>query len=579
MNVLDKLGRGEIGKTLASQSGVLRTVLVFSMVINLLMLAPSIYMLQVYDRALPSGNKTTLLMLTVLMLLFFGFISAMEYVRSLVVIRVGSRIDLELNKRVYTAAFEQNLKKVGAPAGQALADLATLRQFVTGNGLFAFMDVPWFPFYLVVMFLFNVWVGLFSVVGAAILVALAIINERVSHKPLSETSKLQVQSNTQATNTLRNAEVIEAMGMLPSLRGRWFESHEKYLTETARVSEKLGTISATTRFIRLSVQSLVLGLGAYLVMIGDMSSGLMIAGSILMGKVLGPVELLINVWRQWAGVRSAYERLSKLLDENPPRETGMPLPAPKGLVSVESVTAGPPGTRQAVLNNVSMKLEPGDVLAVVGPSGSGKSTLARLLVGVWAPQLGKVRLDGADLSQWNKDLLGPHLGYLPQDIELFAGTVAQNISRFGQADSAAVIAAAQQAGVHEMILRFPKGYDTELSTDGASLSAGQRQRIGLARALYGGPSLIVLDEPNSNLDEAGEMALAQTLRMLRESGRTVVLISHRANVLQLSTKLAFIRDGQLQAFGPTQQVLEAMAKAQQQQAQAAAGQAAPQGGQ
>ena len=429
------------------------------------------------------------------------------------------------------------------------------------------------------VFLFNVWVGLFSVVGAAILVALAIINERVSHKPLSETSKLQVQSNTQATNTLRNAEVIEAMGMLPSLRGRWFESHEKYLTETARVSEKLGTISATTRFIRLSVQSLVLGLGAYLVMIGDMSSGLMIAGSILMGKVLGPVELLINVWRQWAGVRSAYERLNKLLEENPPRETGMPLPAPKGLVSVESVTAGPPGTRQAVLNNVSMKLEPGDVLAVIGPSGSGKSTLARLLVGVWAPQLGKVRLDGADLSQWNKDLLGPHLGYLPQDIELFAGTVAQNISRFGQADSARVIAAAQQAGVHEMILRFPKGYDTELTDGAASLSAGQRQRIGLARALYGAPSLIVLDEPNSNLDEAGEMALAQTLKWLRESGRTVVLISHRANVLQLSTKLAFIRDGQLQAFGPTQQVLEAMAKAQQQQAQAAAGQAAPQGGQ
>lgn len=576
MNVLGKLAHGEIGKALASQSKVLRTVLVFSMVINLLMLTPSIYMLQVYDRALTSANTTTLLMLSLLTLLFFCFISALEYVRSLVVIRVGSQIDLELNKRVYTAAFEQNLKKVGTPAGQALSDLATLRQFVTGNGLFAFMDVPWFPFYLVVMFLFDVWVGLFSLVGVAILVVLAIINERVSHKPLSETNKLQVQSNAQATNTLRNAEVIEAMGMLPSLRGRWFEAHAKYLTETALVSEKLGTISATTRFVRLSLQSLVLGLGAYLVILGEMTPGVMIAGSILMGKVLGPVELLINVWRQWAGVRSAHERLNKLLDENPPRETGMPLPAPKGHLSVESVTAGPPGTRQAVLSNVSFRLEPGDVLAVVGPSGSGKSTLARLMVGVWAPQLGKVRLDGADLSQWNKDLLGPHLGYLPQNIELFAGTVAQNISRFGPPDSAAVIAAAQQAGVHEMILRFPKGYDTELSDDAASLSAGQRQRIGLARALYGAPSLIVLDEPNSNLDEAGELALAQTLRWLRESQRTVVLISHRANVLQLSTKLAFIRDGQLQAFGPTQQVLEAMAKAQQ-QAQAAAGQAAPGG--
>lgn len=577
MNLLEKLWQGEIGKAIASQKKVLRTVLVFSMVINMLMLTPSIYMLQVYDRALPSGNTTTLLMLTLLTLFFFAFISALEYIRSLVAIRMGSRMDLDLNQRVYTAAFEQNLRKVGSPAGQALSDLATLRQFVTGNGLFAFMDVPWFPVYLVVLFMFDVWVGVFALCGALLLVALAVINERLSHEPLSETSKLQVQSNNQATNTLRNAEVIEAMGMLPNLRTRWLELHQKYLTQHALANEQLGTVSATTRFVRLSMQSLVLGLGGWLVILGEMSPGMMIAGSILMGKVLGPVELLINVWRQWAGVRSAHERLNKLLAENPARESGMPLPAPTGVLSVESVTAGPPGTRQAVLNNVSFKLEPGDVLAVVGPSGSGKSTLARLLVGVWAPQLGKVRLDGADLSQWNKDLLGPHLGYLPQDIEIFAGTVAENIARFGPTDSAAVVAAAQQAGVHEMILRFPKGYDTELTEDGASLSAGQRQRLGLARALYGSPVLIVLDEPNSNLDEAGELALAQTLSRLRQAGRTVVLISHRANVLQLSTKLAFIRDGQMQAFGPTQQVLEAMAKAQQ-QAQQQAQAAAPQGG-
>lgn len=573
MIFFEKIWRGEIGKALAKQEGVLRTVLVFSMVINLLMLTPSIYMLQVYDRALVSGNTTTLLMLTLLTLFFFVFIAALEYVRSLVAIRVGSKIDLELNQRVYTAAFEQNLKKVGSPAGQSLNDLSTLRQFMTGNGLFAFMDVPWFPFYLGVMFLFDVRIGWFATGGALLLVILAVINERLSNKPLTETSKLQVQSSNQATNTLRNAEVIEAMGMLPNLRARWMDLHQKYLAQNSLANEQLGTVSATSRFVRLSLQSLILGLGGWLVIRGEMTPGLMIAGSILMGKVLGPVELLISVWRQWASVRIAHERLSKLLEENPARETGMPLPAPTGVLSVESVTAGPPGTRQAVLSNVSFKLEPGDVLAVVGPSGSGKSTLARLLVGVWAPQLGKVRLDGADLSLWNKDLLGPHLGYLPQDIEIFAGTVAENISRFGTADSSAVIAAAQQAGVHEMILRFPKGYDTELTDDGASLSAGQRQRIGLARALFGAPVLIVLDEPNSNLDEAGEIALAHTLKQLREARRTVVLISHRANVLQLSTKLAFIRDGQMQAFGPTKEVLEAMAKAQQ-QAQAAA----PQGG-
>lgn len=573
MNLLQKIWQGEIGQALENQKSVFRTLMVFSMVINLLMLTPSIYMLQVYDRALVSGNTTTLLMLTLLTLFFFIFISALEYIRSLVAIRVGSKIDIELNQRVYTAAFEQNLKKVGSPAGQSLNDLSTMRQFLTGNGLFAFMDVPWFPFYVVVMFLFDVRVGWFALGGSLLLVVLAVINERLSNKPLSETSKLQVQSSNQATNTLRNAEVIEAMGMLPNLRARWLDLHQKFLSQHALSTEQLGTVSATTRFVRLSLQSLILGLGGYLVILGEMTPGVMIAGSILMGKVLGPVELLINVWRQWAGVRSAHERLSKLLAENPARETGMPLPPPSGLLSVESVTAGPPGTRQAVLNNVSFKLAPGDVLAVVGPSGSGKSTLARLLVGVWAPQLGKVRLDGADLSLWNKDLLGPYLGYLPQNIEIFAGTVSENISRFGAADPGAVIAAAQQAGVHDLILRFPKGYDTELSDDGASLSAGQRQRIGLARALYGAPVLIVLDEPNSNLDEAGELALASTLRQLREARRTVVLISHRANVLQLSTKLAFIKDGQMQAFGPTQEVLEAMAKAQQ-QAQSAA---APQG--
>lgn len=570
-----KLPQNEITDVLASFKSTFRTIGVFSAIINLLMLVPSLYMLQIYDRVLQSRNEMTLLMLTLLMLLAYAVMSTLEFIRSFILIRAGAKLDMKMNKRIYTAAFEQNLKRGGGNAGQALQDLMQIRQFLTGNGLFAFFDAPWFPFYLAVIFMFDFWLGLFATVGVVVMVILAYVNEVISKKPLAEANTVAIVSSNLATNNLRNAEVIEAMGMLPSLMGRWFKLHGRFLQLQGEASEKSGIVTALSKFVRVSIQSLVLGLGALLVIEGKMSPGMMIAGSILLGKATGPIDQLIGVWKQWSSVQSSYKRLEELLSNNPPRVAGMDLPKPKGALSLEAVVAAPPGSKVAVLKGVSFAIAPGDVLGVIGPSGSGKSTLARLLVGVWPAAQGSVRLDGADIFQWNKDQLGPHIGYLPQDIELFAGTVAENIARFGDVDAEKVIVAAKHAGVHDMILHFPQGYDTRLGDGGAGLSGGQKQRIALARAMYNDPSLLVLDEPNSNLDDVGEAALHEAMNYLRSIGKTIVIITHRTHSLGVTTKLLFLRDGVAQAFGPRDQVIAALNQASQQaQQQAVAAQQA-----
>ncbi|MFM0258160.1 type I secretion system permease/ATPase [Paraburkholderia sediminicola] len=551
----------EIIQALLGYRRVFRTVGTFSMLINVLMLVPSLYMLQVYDRVLPSRNGVTLAMLTLMMLGMYAFSSVLEYVRSFIVIRVGGKLDMHLNSRVYTAAFETNLKQQGVNAGQSLNDLTTIRQFVTGNALFAFFDAPWFPIYLAVIFLFNVWLGVFSLVGSVILIALAIANERVSRRPLAEATALSIRSSSLATANLRNAEVIEAMGMLPNLMSRWSILNAGFLARQAEASEKAAMVGNVTKFVRLSLQSLILGLGALLAIEGKVSPGMMIAGSILMGKVLGPLEMVISVWRQWSGARSAYDRLVELLENNPVRRIGMSLPPPAGRLTLEAVSAAAPGSRLPVVHGLSFNIDAGDIVGVIGPSASGKSTLARLMVGVWPAAVGTVRLDGADIYQWDKDQLGPHIGYLPQDIELFGGSIAENIARFGQIESDKVIEAAKLAAVHEMILRLPQGYDTLVGDRGAGLSGGQKQRIGLARALYGDPSFIVLDEPNSNLDETGEAALKQAIERLQAAGKTVVLITHRTSIIAATTKLLLLVEGQLRMYGPTAHVLAALQNA------------------
>ena len=558
----NSLPQNEITEALLQFKKAFRSIGIFTAIINLLMLVPSIYMMQVYDRVLASRNDFTLYMLSFIALGLFGLISALEHIRSMIVIKIGAKIDAFLNQRIYTAAFEQNLRGAGVNAGQALNDLTTIRQFVTGSGMFAFFDAPWFPLYLLVIIIFNPWVGLFALVSVVILIGLAWLNQWVSSAALKEASAVSIQSTSMATNNLRNAEVIEAMGMLPQVRERWFSLHNRFLHLQAEASRKAAVITAVTKFVRTSVQSLILGVAALLVIKGELSGGVMIAASILLGRTLSPVEQIIGVWKQWEGVLSAYKRLEDLLRRHPPRKAGMSLPPPEGSVRVEQVAAAPPGTNRMVLRNINFELRAGEIMGLIGASGSGKSTLARLLVGVWPVANGSVRIDGADVFQWSKDELGPFMGYLPQDIELFAGTIAENIARFGEVDSFKVVAAAKLAGVHELILQMPEGYETRVGDGGSGLSGGQKQRIGLARALYGDPVFIVLDEPNSNLDEAGEFALAESILELKKRQRTVVIISHRPSIIRITDKLMVLQNGAALAFGPTEQVLEAMAKAQ-----------------
>ncbi|HEY8330722.1 MAG TPA: type I secretion system permease/ATPase [Pseudomonas sp.] len=541
----------------------------FSGVINLLMLTPAVYMLQVYDRALVSSNVTTLLMLTLLVVGLFVLIALLEVVRSSVLIRVGNRLDMMLNQRIFSAAFERNLRRAGGNPSQALQDLSQVRQFLTGNGLFAFFDAPWTPIYLIVVSLVHPLLGVITLVGSLLLVSLAWLTETSTRKPLAEANQAAMASATFANNNLRNAEVIEAMGMLPAIRQRWFGNHLRILELQSLASDRAAWINGVTRFVRITLQSLLLGAGALLAIEGEITPGMMIACSILGGRALAPVEQVIATWKQLLSSRAAWGRLSTLLHDFPARKESMSLPKPTGMLSVESAFANAPGSNLPILRAISFNLSPGEALGVIGPSASGKSTLARLLVGIWPAQAGKVRLDGAEVFQWNKEELGPWLGYLPQDVELFEGTIAENIARFGQVDSDAVIQAARQASVHEMILRLPQGYDTHLSTDGGSLSGGQKQRIGLARALYGDPSLIVLDEPNSSLDDVGEAALIQALSDLKRRGKTLVLISHRPTVLNIVDKILVLREGMVHMFGSRDEVFAALRQASV--AQAAAG--------
>ncbi|MCE8021285.1 type I secretion system permease/ATPase [Halomonas sp. MCCC 1A11036] len=555
--------RNEIRQALAAYRGGFRSVGVYSAVINLLMLVPPLYMLQVYDRVLASGNTTTLLLLTLMALGLLALMGGLEYVRSLAVIQIGERMDERLGERIYAAAFERGLAGQGAQAGQATRDLDSLRQFITGNAVFAFFDAPWFPLYLLVMFLFHPWIGCLALAGAVLLVGLAWLNERLSQPPLREAGGLSVQAASTAEAQLRHAEAIEAMGMLGALSRRWVRLHGGFVALQALASERTALITSISKSLRVALQSLVLGLGAWLAVAGQISPGTMIAGSILMGRALGPIDQVINAWRQWSSTRLAYQRLVALLEAHPPRRPGMELPAPSGELTVEPLSAVPPGGTVPTLVQVGFRLAPGEVLGVIGPSGSGKSTLARLLVGVWTPRIGTVRLDGAEVQRWDKAQLGPHIGYLPQDVELFAGSVAENIARFAEPDSEKVIGAAKAAGVHELILSLPQGYDTSLGDGGLGLSGGQRQRIALARAMYGPPALVVLDEPNANLDETGEKALLEALGRLRERGVTVVLITHRPTVLKATTHLLVLREGRLHKFGATQEVLQAAAASRQ----------------
>jgi PrtD family type I secretion system ABC transporter len=527
---------------------------VFSLFINLLLLTSPIYMLQIYDRVLSSRNVTTLVVISIGAMFMFMIYSALETQRSRVLVRIGGSLDRRLNARVFNAVFKGALQRPGM-TGQAVRDLDTLREFLTGSGLFAFFDAPWLPVYLLAVFLIHPLLGVVATIGGVLLFILAVLQELATRKTLSDASMAGLNANRTLDNSLRNAEAIGAMGMAPAMLARWQTRRQQTLVLQALASDRAGVILAVSKFVRIALQTAMLGFGAYLVIHNEITSGTMIASSIMMGKALAPIEMAVATWKQFLAARSSYERLSGILTAVRADERRMELPTPIGNIELERVVAAPPMSNIPVIKGISFRIGAGDVLGVIGPSAAGKSSLARLLVGIWPAHSGVVRIDGSDVQSWNKDQLGPHIGYLPQDIELFEGTVAENIARFGEVNPEAVIEAARLAGVHDMILQLGQGYDTMIGVGGATLSGGQRQRIGLARALYKLPALIVLDEPNSNLDRDGEAALAKTLAELKEKKRTTLVITHRPNILASVDFIMVMSAGLIESFGPRDEVL------------------------
>ena len=549
--------RSELGDALRACRGAFVGVGVMSCMINLLYLTGSLFMLEVYDRVLPSRSVPTLVGLAILAGGLYMAQGVLDLIRVRILGRIGTALDESLNSRVFDTIVRLPLTAGARNEGlQPLRDLDNIRSFLSGMGPGAFFDLPWLPFYLAICFAFHVMIGLTALVGAIILVTLTIVTEFMSRRPAREALGLAARRNDLAATSRRNAEVLVAMGMSGRLNKRWSEANQNYLAGNQRASDVSGGLGAIAKVMRMTLQSAVLAVGAYLVIHQEATAGIIIAGSILSARALAPVDLAIAHWKGFVAARQSWHRLNRLLESLPAQTAQTVLQNPSSRLAVEAVSIAPPGEQRIVVQDVTFALEAGNGLGVIGPSGSGKSSLVRALVGVWQPFRGKVRLDGAALDQWSSDVLGRHVGYLPQDVELFAGSVAQNICRFDpEARSEAIIAAAKEAGVHQMIIKMRDGYDTQIGEQGAALSAGQAQRVALARALYGDPFLIVLDEPNSNLDTEGDEALTRAVRAARERGAIVVVVAHRPVGIEAVDMLLVLKDGRMHAFGPKDTVL------------------------
>ena len=566
MTTPDFFERSELTRALWVFRREFLVVGVFSMVANVLMLSPTLYMLQIFDRVMSSRSELTLLAMSLITLFLFCVMAFAEWMRSRVLVRAGVRLDALLGTRVFNASFEANLAPSGVSPARAFGDLIQIRQFLTGNGILAFFDTPWTPVYMAVLFILHPMLGFMALFFAAVQGALAWFGHRTTVVPAEEASKAGSEATAYLQGKLRNAEVLEPMGMVHNLRPHWARRHDQAQQLQGRAQALTHRITAWSKFIRYAQQSLALGAGALLVIDGQLSPGGMIAANVLMSRALAPIDMLVGAWRGFIGARGAFGRLEALLGAHPERDLALSRVAPQGALTLRGVVAVAPGRAEPILKGVSVAVSPGTVTVVLGPSGSGKSTLARCMVGIWPGVSGEVLLDGLPIAGWDRNELGPYLGYLPQDIELFEGSIAENIARFGEVSSEQVIAAARSAGLHEMILRFPKGYDTPIGEAGNLLSGGQRQRIGLARAVYGDPVLVVLDEPNANLDDVGEAALVRTVQELKAKGRTVFLITHRPGIVAVADRLLILRHGMVQADGPRDEVLAALRAAQAAQA-------------
>ncbi len=561
----------ELSNAIAALRPYFKQAAWFSLFSSLLVLAPSGYMLEVYDRVVNSRSHTTLAMLTLLVLAAYVLMEVLEWVRSEVMHDASMAFDERMSGRIFRAIFEANLKRLPGGTAQPMNDFRTVRDFLQAPVLLALMEAPVSLVFLVLIFAISPVLGWSAVVAAILQTFVGWLNERSTQPPLLAANRSAIGAQQYADGTLRNAQVIESMGMLRDVHRRWIGKQREFLGLQATASDNAGLYQAISKFLQNVVSSMLLGLGAWLLLRNQLNGGAayMIVGSILGGRVLAPLVQIVSQWQTVVNVRGAYARLDNLLGMVATRPTGMALPAPQGKLQVEALVAAAPGSPAPILKGVTFALLPGEVLAVVGPSASGKTTLARMLVGLWPASNGKVRLDGVDVHTWDKLELGPHVGYLPQGVELFDGSLAENIARFGEVDQAKVEAAARAVGLHEFILALPKGYENPVGRDGTMLSGGQRQRVGLARALYGNPAFVVLDEPNSSLDEQGDAALAGAISQLAARGTTFVVMTHRTSVLGVTDKMLVLRDGQTQMFGPRDDVLKALSDAATQARQAA----------
>ncbi len=549
-------GNPQLQEVVAACGKTFIAVAAFGLCINLLMLTAPLFMLQVFDRVITSRNTDTLVMLMIVAVVALLTLALLEAVRSFTLVRISNWLDRRLGGITLSGSIVATINSGKDPSVQALRDLTTFRTFLSGPSIFPIMDAPFAPIFLAVMFMLHPILGVIALIGAIVLFSLAVVNELATRQLLMQAGGRSIAAMNQAEAAARNADVIEAMGMMPQLIKRWHAGNAEALSLQAQASDRSGLVSSITKFLRMCLQIAVMSAGAWLVIKGEMTPGSMIAGSIIMGRALAPVEQAIGTWKSLLSARAAYGRLKAHLNATPARGEAMPLPAPEGKVEVEGVAYVHGQASDPIFKGVSFALKPGETLGLIGPTAAGKTTLAKLLVGNFVPRAGTVRLDAMDVFAWQADDRGKHIGYLPQDVELFSGTIKDNIARMGQGDPEAVVTAAKRAGVHEMVLRMENGYDTEIGTGGTALSGGQRQRIALARALFGEPRFLVFDEPNANLDSAGEEALLNAIKTLKEERRTVVIIAHRPNLLLHVDKVLILRGGGVAAFGPRDEVLE-----------------------
>ena len=557
MQSAQKQTRGEIATVLLASRMAFASTALFSCLVNILMLTGPLFMLQIYDRVLTSGSVPTLVALIAIVIALYAYYGFLEYLRARILVRIGRRVEERLRNRVFDSMAEHALRRTQGIGGQPVNDLATIRQFLSGQGPFAFLDMPWVPVYLLVIFLMHWVLGVASVIAAIVIFILAFWSEKATRGPLAEANSAIVKSTIMTDESRRNSEALHSLGMRGAIRKKWADMQQVALDHQTIANDVGGSLSAASRVLRLMVQSGVLALGAYLALQHEISAGAMIAASIIMGRALAPVEQAVASWQQFLGFRKALERLGNILASVPAVVNRMKLPKPAGKLEVENLIIQMPGTEKPVLQGVSFTVEPGKGIGVIGPTGAGKSTLARALVGVMPITRGTVRLDGATHDQRDIDETGKLIGYLPQDIQLFDGTAAQNIARFDtNANPEKIVEAAQLANVHDLIMRLPKGYDTPLGENGGRLSAGQRQRVALARCLYGDPVLFVLDEPNSNLDAEGEAALDRAIRVSMERGASVVVIAHRPSALASIQQILVLSEGRTVALGPRDEILK-----------------------